>query len=180
MSRNILTAHDGPTARIELRYQLTERVPVRWAALLAGELEEVVPEEDGHLVVLQQLSALGVFSVAAVKDVERAIVTGGLQVFHVVLHLHLHRVAVVVLATLELLVTVFALEALQGPLLAGRPRLLAALQHHWPVGTLKTPDELVGAEVVGIHALHVVLEHGTYMSYTSKNMLPALFGSVTD
>lgn len=65
------------------------------------------------------------FPIAAVKDVERAVIFGGLQVLRVVLHLHLHGVAVVILATLELLVAVLAFEALQGPFFTGRPVFLA-------------------------------------------------------
>lgn len=139
----------------------TKIVPVWWSPFLPCELEQVVPEEDGHLVILQQLAAFGVLTVAAVEDVQWAVVLGALQILHVVLHLHLHRVAVIVLATLELLVAVFSLEALQSPLLFGRPAVLAAKQDDGFVGTLKAPDELIGAEVAGVHTLHVVLQHNT-------------------
>lgn len=137
----------------------TKIEPVRWSAFLPCELEQVVPEEDGHLVVLQQLAAFGVLTVAAVEDVQRAVILGALQILNVVLHLHLHRVAVIVLATLELLVAVFSLEALQSPLLFGRPAVLAAEQDDGFVGTLKAADELIGAEVAGVDTLHVVLQH---------------------
>lgn len=132
--------------------------PVRRAALLSCELEQVVSEEDGHLVVVQQLAALGVFAVAAVEDVERAVVLGALQVLGVVLHLHLHRVAVVILATLELLVAVLAFEALQGPFFSGGPVFLAVQQDHGLVGPLEALDEVLRTELEGVHALHRVLE----------------------
>lgn len=117
-------------------------LPVRWASLLPSELKEVVSEEDGHLIVLQQLAAFGMFTVAAVEDVERAVVSRALHVLHVILHLHFHRVAVVVFAALELLVAVFALETLQGPFLPAGPRLLAVEQNYGFIGLLESLDEL--------------------------------------
>ena len=98
--------------------------PVGRPAFLPGELEQVVSEEQGHLVVVKELASLGVVTVAAVEDVERAVVTRALQVLHVIFHLHLHRVALVVLAALELLVAVLPFETLQGPFLTGRPGVL--------------------------------------------------------
>lgn len=135
--------------------------PVRRSALLSCELEQVVGEEDGDLVVLQKLAALGVFAVAAVEDVERAVVPRGLQVLHIVLHLHLHRVPVVVLAAFELLVAVFAFEALQGPFFPSGPALLTVQQDDGFVGSLEALDELLRRDVEGVHALHVVLKHMT-------------------
>ena len=114
------------------------------------------------MVVLQQLPAFGVFTVAAVKDVERAVVPGVLQVLHVVLHLHLHRVAVVVLPALELLVAVFALESLQSPFFSGGPALLAVLQDDGLVGSLEALDELFRTEMAGVHTLYVVLKHSIH------------------
>lgn len=135
--------------------------PVRRSALLSCELEQVVGEEDGDLVVLQKLAALGVFAVAAVEDVERAVVPRGLQVLHIVLHLHLHRVPVVVLAAFELLVAVFAFEALQGPFFPSGPALLTVQEDDGFVGSLEALDELLRGDVEGVHALHVVLKHMT-------------------
>lgn len=132
--------------------------PVRRPPFLPCKLEQVVPEEQRHLVVLQQLPPLGVLAVAAVEYVERAVVFGGLQVFHVVLHLHLHGVAVVVLPTFELLVSVFAFEALQSPFLASGPALLTVQEDDGFVGPLEARDELLWGKAEGIHPLHVVLE----------------------
>lgn len=132
--------------------------PVWRTAFFSRKLEQVVSEEDRHLVVVKQLVALCVFTVAAVKDVERAVVFGGVQVLCVVLHLHLHRVAIVVLATLELLVAVLAFEALQGPFLAGRPVFLAVQKDHGLVGPLEALDELLRTELEGVNPLHRVLE----------------------
>lgn len=134
------------------------RLPVRWASLLSRELKEVVPEENGHLVVLQKLAALSVLAKTAVKDVEGAVVTGRFQILHVVLHFHLDRVAIVVLAAFELLVAVFALESLQGPLFPCRPRLLAVEQNDGLIRLLKALDELLWTEALGVHSLHVVLD----------------------
>lgn len=93
----------------------------------------------------------------AIKDVEGAVVTGRLQILHVVLHFHLDRVAIVVLAAFELLVAVFALESLQGPFVSAGPRLLAVEQDHGLVRLLKALDELLWTEPQGVHSLHVVL-----------------------
>ena len=59
------------------------------------------------------------FPVAAVKDVKGAVIVSALHVVDVVAHLHLHRVPVLVLTTLEFLVLVFPLEAFQNPFLHG-------------------------------------------------------------
>lgn len=133
-------------------------LPVRWASLLSRKLKEVVPEENGHLVVLQKLAALSVLTETAVKDVEGAVVTGRFQILHVVLHFHLDRVTIVVLAAFKLLVAVFAFESFQGPLFPRRPRLLAVEQNDGLIRLLKALDELLWTEALGVHSLHVVLD----------------------
>lgn len=135
-----------------------DALPVRRASLLPRKLKEVVPEENGHLVVLQKLATLGMLAETAIKDVEGAVVTGRLQILHVVLHFHLDRVAVVVLAAFELLVAVFAFESLQGPFVPPGPRLLAVEQNHGLVRLLKALDELLWTEAQGVHSLNVVLD----------------------
>jgi len=117
-----------------------------------------------------------VLAVAAVEDVERAVVARALQVLRVVLHLHLHRVAIVVLAALELLVAVLSLETLQGPLLARGPALLGVEQHHGLVGTLEAVDELLGGHPQGVHAFHVVLT--TAMTTTTTRTLISWHGAI--
>lgn len=152
----------------------TKIKPVRRAALLSCKLEQVVPEEERHLVVLQQLAALGVFTVAAVEDVERAVVPRGLQILHVVLHLHLHRVSVVVLATFEFLVAVFAFETFQSPFFPSRPGLLAVEQDDGFVGPLVALDENLRTDMEGVHTLYVVLERSMCQySFTSSTVLKA-------
>ena len=96
-------------------------------------------------------------AVAAVENIEWAVVLCGLQVLHVVLHLHLHRVTIVVLTTLELLVAVLTFEALHGPLLTCGPGVLTVEQHHRFVGPLEALDELLCAETQGVHTLNIVL-----------------------
>lgn len=49
----------------------------------------------------------------AVKDVHGAVVRVVLDVFHVVLHLHLDRVPVIVFTTLELLIPIFSAQSLR-------------------------------------------------------------------
>lgn len=152
----------------------TKIKPVRRAALLSCKLEQVVPEEERHLVVLQQLAALGVFTVAAVEDVERAVVPRGLQILHVVLHLHLHRVSVVVLATFEFLVAVFAFETFQSPFFPSGPGLLAVEQDDGFVGPLVALDENLRTDMEGVHTLYVVLERSMCQySFTSSTVLKA-------
>lgn len=147
----------GPQEPVTCKTKMV--APVRRPAFLSCKLEQVIPEEDGHLVVFQQLAALVVLTVAAVEDVERTVILGVLQVLCVVLHLHLHRVAVIVFATFKLLVSVFAFEALQGPFLPSGPVLLAAEQDHGLVGPLEALDEVLRRKMAGIHTLHTVLEH---------------------
>ncbi len=136
----------------------TNTLPVRGTALLPCKLKEVIPKENWHLVVLHKLAPLSMFTETAIEDVEGAVITGRLQILHVVLHFHLDRVAIVVLATLELLVAVFALESLQGPLVSGWPRVLAAQQNDGFIRFLKTLNELLWTETLGVHSLHVVLD----------------------
>lgn len=97
------------------------------------------------------------FPVAAVEDVERAVVPGALQVLHVVLHLHLHGVSVVVLPALELLVSIFAFEAFQSPFFPSGPGLLAVQQDDRLVGPLEALDELFRGDSEGVHTLNAVL-----------------------
>lgn len=140
-------------------------LPVWWASLLSRKLKEVVPEENGHLVILQKLAALSVLAETAVKDVEGAVVTGRFQILHVVLHFHLDGVAIVVLAAFELLVAVFAFESLQGPLFPRRPRLLAVEQNDGLIRLLKALDELFWTEALGVHSLHVVLDKDSRVGF---------------
>lgn len=97
------------------------------------------------------------FTIAAVKDVEWAVVLCALQVLHIVLHFHLHRVSVVVLSTLEFLVAVFAFEALQSPFFSSGPGLLAVQQHNRFVGSLVVLDEVFRGDMEGVNALNIVL-----------------------
>lgn len=148
--------------------------PVWRPAFLSCKLEQVVPEEDGHLVVLQQLAALVVLTIAAVKDVKRTVILGVLQVLCVVLHLHLHRVAVIVFSTFKLLVSVFAFESLQGPFLPSGPILLAAKQDHRLIGPLEALDEVLRRKMAGVHTLHVVLEHSRTRLYNQTGPYSSL------
>ena len=52
-------------------------------------------------------------SEGAIKNVHWRVINSGLHVLHIVLHLHFDRVAIVVLATLELLVTVLTGQPLE-------------------------------------------------------------------
>ena len=107
--------------RQDYNHITAQYLPVRGPALLSRILEKVIGEKLRHLVVFQKFPSFGVFPVAAVKDVKGAVIAGALHVLDVVFHFHLHRVPVVVLATLELLVPVFPFEALQSPLLLSIP-----------------------------------------------------------
>lgn len=110
------------------------------------------------------------FTVATVKNVERAVVPGALQVFNIVLHLHLHRVAVIVLAALKLLVAVLAFEALQGPFISGGPTFLTVQQDDGLVGALVALDKFLWTEMEGISALNIVLPNKGYFSASVQNV----------
>lgn len=104
--------------------------PVWGPSFLPRILEQVISEELGYFVVLQEFPALGMLSVTAVEYVERAVVARGLHVLYVVFHLHLHRIPVVVLPAFELLVPVLAFQPFQSPLLLGRPAHLSVQQDY--------------------------------------------------
>lgn len=120
-------------------------LPVRWSALLSSKLKQIFSKKEGHLIVFKQLAAFGVLTVTAVEDVERTVVMRGLHIFNIILHLHLHRIAIIVLPTLEFLVTVLALQAFQGPFLPSRPHVLAIKKNYRLVGFLEALNELLWA-----------------------------------
>ncbi len=64
------------------------------------------------MTVVHSKSTKTYISVAAIKNVEWAVIVRGVQVVHVVLHLDLHTVPLVVLATLELLVPILFAQTL--------------------------------------------------------------------
>lgn len=125
------------------QFCLAVTLPVGWPSFLPCVLKEIISEEFGDLVVLQEFPSLGMLSIAAVKDVEGAVITRGFHVLNVIFHLHLHRVAVIVLPTLELLVPVLAFQPLQRPLLLGRPAHLSVQQHHGLVRLFITLNKLL-------------------------------------
>lgn len=125
------------------QFCLAVTLPVGWPSFLPCILKEIISEEFGDLVVFQEFPSLGMLSIAAVKDVEGAVIACGFHVLYVIFHLHLHGVTIIVLPAFELLVPVLAFQALQCPLLLGRPAHLSVQQHHGLVRLFITLHKLL-------------------------------------
>ena len=155
--------------------------PVRWPPFFTTILEQIVAKVNWWPVILEQFlafwmlkkkehnSIIGIpfwchrswfltyIAITAIKNVERAVIIRSPHVIDVVFHFHFDRVALIVFAAFELLVSVLFRQPFQGPFVAGGPVILAAQNDHRFVRIFELGNELLGRDVFHVDALNGVI-----------------------
>lgn len=121
-------------------------------------LEQIVSEVLGNNVIVEEFLATVMLAIGRIEDVQGRVVLGLVHVFHVILHLHLHRVAFVVFAALELLVPVFLRQSLHRPFGLRLPAVLQTCDDYRLVQLLESVYKLLAVHIRSMDSLHVVLK----------------------
>jgi len=96
--------------------------------------------------------------IAAVEDVEGTVIHSRFEVVQVILHFHLHTVAIVVLATFEFLIAIFFSQSLQRPFASCVPIVLNTKDDHWLVWGLIFFNELLWGDIFDVNPLHLIVD----------------------